>query len=117
MTSLQKVESFLQFSRWSIVNEITNQEGQLVRVLTNRWYGQRSRPVVVKVAHFVRYGLQIVIANAGGMMKDIVVCRTNGPNLNTLRCEEEIVSEISLNFEFEFNFVVFFLRSLGIPFR
>lgn len=57
--NLKEVKSVVEGGAWQLVQVFTAQQCQLVRVLTWRWYSNRSGPIVVQETKFVRHRLVV----------------------------------------------------------
>lgn len=87
---LQEVEDALESAIRSFVDGLSNQEGQLVRVLARRGYTNCTAPVVVHMSKFVRQSLNLVGGQAAGTVEHAVRGGRNGALSHVLRNQVKI---------------------------
>lgn len=75
------------------MEELSDEEGQLVRVLTHGRDPGRAGPVVVQMALLVRQHLQVVDLQPGRVVDDVVRGGRNRPLADRLRHDVEVRPE------------------------
>lgn len=90
---LQEVKLLFQSGRWTLMDELTDQEGQFMSVLTDGRNTQSSRPIVVQMSQFVCELLMLIGRQSGCVVDDVVAGRRNGSDATRLGDEEKVVPD------------------------
>lgn len=89
---LQEVKLILEATRRDAVQKLADQNRQLPRVLIDSRNTDTAAPVVVEMRLLVSEQLNLVSAQAAGVVNDVVACRCDCSLANGLADQEEVVA-------------------------
>lgn len=89
---LQEVKLILEATRRDAVQKLADQNRKLPRVLIDSRNTDTAAPVVVEMRLLVSEQLNLVSAQAAGVVNDVVACRRDCSLANGLADQEEVVA-------------------------
>uniref|UniRef100_A0A1B0DCX5 DNA/RNA non-specific endonuclease domain-containing protein n=1 Tax=Phlebotomus papatasi TaxID=29031 RepID=A0A1B0DCX5_PHLPP len=87
-----EVEPLLEERIWLGMNVLTNEDGQLLGILTNGWNLDIPTPIVIEMGHFVCPNLDFISRKARLIVNDVVTGGSNCALARTLGHNEEIIA-------------------------
>ena len=93
--SLQVEQKILQFFWWFLVETLSHEESQFVRVLAWSRDSNCPRPVVVEVSQLVCQALDVVWPQTRGVLDHVVAGGVHGALPHGLGDQEEIIPDIT----------------------